>query len=163
MVLASTRNRVGYMSFPETMVYALEEGPRWTRCFANISGHFVDFILVLAHYGINVVYHVFAAANLNQFLDYHGAKMNVRVIIALLGIAILPFFLLRELKYLVPLNVIATVLDLAGLVGLLWYIFDGLGPITDRRMFPASANEIPLMIGIVMFSISSTGGVSTSK
>lgn len=161
MVMASARNRVGYMTFPETMQYAFEVGPPSVRCFATCSGHFVDFILCSSHYGINVVYLVFAAVNLQQFLDHYGTSLDVRVIIAFAGIVMLPIFQLRELKYLVPINAFATILDLWGLVAIVWYFFHGLGSLSDREKFPTEINNIPLMMGIVMFSVSSVGGVGS--
>lgn len=159
MVISSSRNKVGYMTFPETMTYAFRVGPESVRCLANCSGHFVDIILCLAHYGINVVYLVFAALNMKQFLEHYGSSLDVRILIAIAGAAMLPIFLLRELKYLVPINAFATVLDLLGLVAIVWYFFHGLGSLSEREKFPTSINNIPLMMGIVMFSVSSVGGV----
>lgn len=149
------------MTFPETMVYAFSEGPSWIRCFSKCSGYLVDIILCCSHYGVNVVYLVFVSVNLKQFLDYHDITLDLRVIIAFVGISLLPLFLLRELKYLVPGNLIATILDILGMLAILWYFFNGLGSIGDRALFPASVSDIPFAMGLAMFAISSVGGVGS--
>lgn len=159
MVLSSSRNQVGYMTFPQTMIYAFEEGPHLVRCLSKASGHFVDIVLGLSHYGVCVVYLVFVAVNMKQFLDYYGLKWDLRLIIAVTGLCLWPFFMLRELKYLVPSNIVATFLYFIGVLSIVWYFFDGLGPISDRDLFPPRAEDIPLMLGITLYGVSSVGGV----
>lgn len=163
MVKASASNKVGYMTFPETMVYAFGEGPGWIRCFSKVSGYLVDIILCSSHYGVNVVYLVFVSVNLKQFLDHYHVMLDLRVIIALVGLSLLPLFLLRELKYLVPGNLIATVLEILGILAILWYFFHGLGSIGDRQLFPSSISDIPFAMGLAMFAVSSVGGVGSRR
>lgn len=159
MVLSAARNQVAYMTFPETMIYAFQEGPHLLRCLSKASGHFVDIVLGLSHYGVCVVYLVFVALNTKQLLDHHGVQRDVRIIIAVAGLCLWPFFMLRELKYLVPSNIVATFLYFIGIFSILWYFFDGLGPISDRDLFPTKPQDIPVMMGVTLFAISSVGGV----
>ncbi|KAL7733891.1 hypothetical protein ACLKA6_011601 [Drosophila palustris] len=159
MVEASRRNKVGYMTFHETMVYAFSEGPKCCHWFSKGSGYMVDIILALSHYGVNVVYLVFAAANLKQFIDEHFGKVDVRIMIAIIGICLIPLFLLRQLKYLVPGNILASFLILGGLLAIFWYFFRGLPAISERNVVvdPSEWSRIPFALGIVLFATSSVG------
>ncbi|KAH8398832.1 hypothetical protein KR222_008358 [Zaprionus bogoriensis] len=156
MVEASKRNKVGYMNFPETMEFAFAEGPACTRFFSKASGYLVDLILGLSHYGVNVVYIVFVAVNVKQFLEEYDVTLDLRIIIAIVGVCCLPLFMLRQLKYLVPGNVIATFLILGGLLSIFWYFLRGLDSIGKRNMF-GEIISIPFFMGIVMFATSSVG------
>ncbi|KAH8371239.1 hypothetical protein KR093_006715, partial [Drosophila rubida] len=156
MVESCRRKKVPYMTFHETMEFAFEEGPKCSRWFSKASGYFVDVILGFSHYGTNVVYIVFVAVNLQQFFDEADVDLDLRILIAFVGICCIPLFLLRHLKYLVPGNIIASVLIVAGLLALFWYLFRGLPPISDRDMAPDYA-QIPFSLGIILFATSSVG------
>lgn len=164
MVEASRRNKVGYMTYHETMVYAFSEGPKFCHWFSKGSGYMVDIILALSHYGVNVVYLVFVAVNLKQFIDEHFNKVDVRIMIAIIGIFLIPLFLLRQLKYLVPANILASFLILGGLLAIFWYFFRGLPEISKRDVVVgfSKMDRIPFALGIVLFATSSVGVVSSS-
>ncbi|XP_034482011.1 glutamate transporter polyphemus [Drosophila innubila] len=159
MVESSRRNNVGYMTYHETMVYAFSEGPKCCRWFSKGSGYMVDLILGFSHYGVCVVYLVFVSVNMKQFVDEHFSKIDLRIMIAIIGIFCIPLFLLRQLKYLVPGNILASVLILAGLLAIFWYFFRGLPSITERAVLvkPAELYQIPFALGIVLFATSSVG------
>ncbi|XP_062132870.1 glutamate transporter polyphemus isoform X1 [Drosophila sulfurigaster albostrigata] len=156
MVESCRRKKVPYMTFHETMEFAFEEGPKCCRWFSKAAGYSVDIILGLSHYGVNVVYIVFVAVNLKQFIEEYFAKIDLRILIAIVGICCIPLFLLRHLKYLVPSNILATCLILLGILAIFWYLFRGLPSISERNMFP-DLIKIPFALGIVLFSISSVG------
>lgn len=165
MVESSRRNKVGYMTFHETMVYAFSEGPQCCRWFSKGSGYMVDIILGLSHYGVCVVYLVFVSVNMKQFADEHFSKFDLRIMIAIIGIFCIPLFLLRQLKYLVPGNILASFLILAGILAIFWYFFRGLPSISDRTVIvkPSEMYQIPYALGIVLFATSSVGVVSSSQ
>jgi len=161
MVESSRRNKVGYMSIHETMAYAISEGPKCVRWFSKASGYMVDIILGLSHYGVSVVYIVFVAVNLNQFVDEHFRKIDVRIMIAIVGIFCIPLFLLRQLKYLVPGNILASILIFAGLLAIFWYFLRGLPSFLDMNVV-GNVQDVPFALGIVLFAISSVGVVRFS-
>jgi len=161
MVESSRRNKVGYMSFHETMVYAFSEGPKFLRWFSKGSGYMVDIILGLSHYGCNVVYIVFVAVNMKQFVDEHFSKIDLRLMIAIVGIFCIPLFLLRQLKFLVPGNILASILIFGGLLAIFWYFFRGLPSISNIKLV-GDLLDVPFALGIVLFAISSVGVVRFS-
>lgn len=154
MVESSRRNMVGYMTFPQTMKYALSVGPKSCQCTSKFAGHLVNGILMFSHYGVCVVYIVFVSVNVKQVVDYYLSELDIRLSCAIVGILSIPLFLLRQLKYLVPTNMIANVLMYTGFACILYYYFRGLPPIDTMVIFN---HQLPLFLGILLFATSSVG------
>lgn len=160
MVESSRRNMVGYMTFPQTMKYALSVGPKSCQCTSKFAGHLVNGILMFSHYGVCVVYIVFVSVNVKQVVDYYLSELDIRLSCAIVGILSIPLFLLRQLKYLVPTNMIANVLMYTGFACILYYYFRGLPPIDTMVIFN---HQLPLFLGILLFATSSVGVVSNCQ
>ncbi|ALC44276.1 CG12943, partial [Drosophila busckii] len=157
MVECARRNKVGYMTYPESMQAAFADGPDWCSKCAVGGKYMVDIVLGFSHYGVNVVYVVFVAKNVKQFTEaYSSFKLDLRIYIAIAGMAELPLFLLRHLKYLVPINIIANILLYICFAIIFYYLFRGLPSISDREMFE-SPLQWPMFFGIVLFAVTSVG------
>ncbi|XP_017864450.1 PREDICTED: proton-coupled amino acid transporter-like protein CG1139 isoform X3 [Drosophila arizonae] len=155
MVESSRQNMVGYMNFPETMTYAISVGPKFCQCLSKCAGHFVNGILIFFHYGVCVVYIVFVSINVKQVVDYnYHERINTRIYCFIVGTLSLPLFSLRHLKYLVPTNILATLLMYTGLACIFYYLFTNLPPIDEIRQFNS---QLSLFVGIIMFGTSSVG------
>ncbi|KAH8302450.1 hypothetical protein KR044_006864, partial [Drosophila immigrans] len=161
MVESSRRNKLPYMTYPQTIAFAIQQGPQCCHWFSKASSILVDVILGLSHYMINVVYIVFVALNLRQFVEEYWCAIDLRLLIAIVGVCCIPLFIIRHLKYLVPANIIATFLILGGLLAIFWYLFRGLPSISDRDLFP-NWIKIPFALGIIIFSSSSVGVASAT-
>ncbi|EDW78862.2 uncharacterized protein Dwil_GK12489 [Drosophila willistoni] len=146
-----------YCSFPESMSYAFSVGPSWCRYCSKASAYVVDGVLGLAHYGVTVVYIVFVAENCRQLLvAIHNQNVDLRIFIAVVGFLVLPLFLVRHLKYLVPFNICANILMYMGFIIIIVYLFRGLPAFGDRHMF-GDPIKLPLFFGIVLFAVTSVG------
>ncbi|XP_017864454.1 PREDICTED: proton-coupled amino acid transporter-like protein CG1139 [Drosophila arizonae] len=154
MVESSRRNMVGYMTFPETMSYAISVGPKCCHWASKCSGHLVNAILIFSHYGVCVVYIVFVSVNVKQVIDHNCKELDVRLYCFIVGMLSLPLFLLRHLKYLVPTNIIANILMYTGFGCIFYYFFTNLPPIKDVELFNY---QLPLFFGILLFATSSVG------
>ncbi|XP_032291117.1 glutamate transporter polyphemus isoform X4 [Drosophila virilis] len=157
MVESSRRNKVGYMNFPDTMVFSFSVGPKCCRYISEGVGCLVDIILCIAHYGYNVVYHVFVAIHFKELSDIYITSSDLRVVCAIVGLLCLPLFLVRQLKYLVPFSIIANVLIYLSLCAICYYMIKGLPSLGEKRMLPLNALDVPIFVGIVMFATSSVG------
>ncbi|XP_064545778.1 glutamate transporter polyphemus-like [Drosophila montana] len=157
MIESSRRNQVGYMNFPETMVFSFSVGPKCCQSISKGVSPLVDIILCIAHYGVNVVYHVFVSIHFKELSDIYITTCDLRVVCAIVGLLFLPLFLVRQLKYLVPFSIIANILIYLSLCTICYYMFRGLPNLSDNRMLPLSVLDIPIFVGIVMFATSSVG------
>ncbi|XP_068142401.1 glutamate transporter polyphemus [Drosophila tropicalis] len=157
MVESSRRQEMPYCSFPESMAYAFSVGPSWCRYCSKASGYLVDGVLGIAHYGVTVVYIVFVAENCRQLLAaIHDQNVDLRIFVAVVGFLVLPLFLVRHLKYLVPFNICANILMYVGFIIIIVYLFRGLPALGDRCMF-GDPIKLPIYFGIVLFAVTSVG------
>ncbi|XP_032291111.1 glutamate transporter polyphemus isoform X2 [Drosophila virilis] len=154
MVESSRRNSVGYMTFPETVEYSFSVGPKCCRSISKVVAFFIDGVLAFSHYGICVVYVVFVALNIKQILDEVWPNIDVWIYCAAVGLLLIPLFLLRQLKYLVPTNILANILLYVGFACILYYFCIGLPPLGERELFKY---DLALFFGVVLFAISSVG------
>ncbi|EDW78864.2 uncharacterized protein Dwil_GK12488 [Drosophila willistoni] len=116
----------------------------------------VDLVLALSHYGVAVVYILFVAKNVQQLIHYHFSYYSLEIFVAVVGILLLPLFMVRQLKYLVPLNVLSNVLMYMGFLLIFYYLFRGLPSMSDRKMIGAF-DELLEFFGIVFFAVTSVG------
>ncbi|XP_030372912.1 glutamate transporter polyphemus-like [Scaptodrosophila lebanonensis] len=156
MVEAARQKQVGYATFPEAMAHAFSQGPGCFRYMARCSGWFVDGVLGFSQYCIGVVYIVFVAYNWKQLLDHLWTPIDLHILIVVVGCMLLPLFLIRHLKYLVPFNIIANICMYLGFMAISYYLVRGLPEITDRRMF-GDPLLLPLFFGIVLFAVTAVG------
>ncbi|XP_017058857.1 glutamate transporter polyphemus isoform X2 [Drosophila ficusphila] len=157
MVECSRRMHVGYATYPESMNYSFSQGPKCFKSCAKAGGYIVDVVLACSHYGVCVVYIVFVSASFKQLLDFYWTELDLRVYIAIIGLLLIPPFLIRQLKYLVPFNIMATIFIYLGFIMMMYFVFSDLPSISDRSIFFGELEKLPLFFGIALFSITSVG------
>ncbi|EDW94061.1 glutamate transporter polyphemus isoform X1 [Drosophila yakuba] len=157
MIECSRRLQIGYATYPVAMEYSFNQGPKFFKYLAKAGGYLVDGVLALSQAGVCVVYNVFVAATFKQLVDFYWGTADMRIYIAVVGICLIPPFLIRRLKYLVPFNILASILIYIGFSMLMYYLFIGLPPITDRDIVFGHIEKLPLFFGIALFSITSVG------
>jgi len=72
---------------------------------------------------------------------------------------LLPLFMIRRLKYLVPLNLVSNFLLYAGFALIMYYLFSGLPDINNRELATPPAEWIEFF-AIAAFSLTAVGSVS---
>ncbi|XP_072399590.1 proton-coupled amino acid transporter-like protein pathetic isoform X1 [Diabrotica undecimpunctata] len=155
------RQRVSALGFAEVAEAAFLIGPKGFHPWAKFAKAMINFFLVVDLIGCCCVYVLFVAKNLKQVVDgytdveYH---YDVRIYMA----ALLPFLigtnLIRNLKYLAPLSMLANVLVAVGLGITFYYIFNGLPPLSSRPHF-ASVSTLPAFFGTAIFALEGIGVV----
>lgn len=74
----------------------------------------MDAFLCIYHFGVDVVYVVFIGKNIKELGDDYLPPIDVRIYIALMTLPLMLTFLIRNLKYLVPLAVISNLFMIVG-------------------------------------------------
>ncbi|KAH8239296.1 hypothetical protein KR032_002916, partial [Drosophila birchii] len=157
MVECSRRMQVGYATYKETVTYSFMQGPGCLRCWAQAGGHFVNLMLCCSHYGICVAYVVFVSVGYKHILDQYIMALDLRIYVAIVGLLIIPLFLIRKLGNLVTINMLSNTMAYFGFIFMFYFLFIGLPPITERRYIFGDVKKMALFLGIVLFSISSVG------
>ncbi|KAH8336249.1 hypothetical protein KR067_009550 [Drosophila pandora] len=160
MIECARRQQMGYCTFPLSMQFSLTQGPKCFRSIAKAGAIIVYIVLISSHYGVCVVYLVFVSKNAKQLIDFHVQEMSLLIYVAIVGLLMIPPFLIRSLKWLVPFNLLASILIYLGFACIIYYLFQDLPPITDRAVFFGEVEYLPLFFGIALFSITSVGVVS---
>ncbi|KAH8373977.1 hypothetical protein KR200_006021, partial [Drosophila serrata] len=156
MYILCKRQRVPYVSFSDAMKLGLKQGPPWLRCLAPIAVPFVDGFLAFYHFGICCVYVVFIAESIKQLVDEYLVVWDVRLHMCIIIVPLLLIYSIKNLQLLAPFSSAANLLLAVGFGIILYYIFDDLPPLSERKAFVA-ITELPTFFGTVLFALEAVG------
>ncbi|XP_044754833.1 proton-coupled amino acid transporter 2-like isoform X2 [Coccinella septempunctata] len=142
--------------FAETVEMVFLEGPPRFQRMAKFMKKLVNVFLCVTQIGFCCVYFVFIAENLKQVLKDYDLHLDVHYNMAIIFLPILLTALVRNLKYLAPLSMIANVFMLIGLVITVYYIAQDLPSVEDRN-YVASLHQMPLFFGTALFAFEGIG------
>ncbi|CAK9820626.1 Proton-coupled amino acid transporter-like protein pathetic [Anthophora plagiata] len=147
------------MTYAETAEAAFLSGPKSLRPFANASRIFVNAALCATYLGGSCVYIIFVSESIQQVADYHsGTEIRIHFYIAALIPAVLLLGQVRNLKYMVPLSIVANASMIAGFAITLYYLFNDISMAPDVKLFPY-IQHFPTFLSTVLFAIEGIGVV----
>lgn len=155
------REQIPSLGFAETAEVAFKSGPPKLHKFSTAGRKFVNGALLATYYSALCVYIVFVARSIQQVADFYmevGDRLDIRVIIPMLLIGLLPLCLVRDLKYLVPFSAVANVFILVSFAITLYYLFN-VAPNVDNIEMVAPAQKLPLFFATVIFAMEGIGVV----
>ncbi|XP_043644569.1 glutamate transporter polyphemus isoform X2 [Drosophila teissieri] len=152
------RRRVPQVSMPEAVRIAYEEGPKWVNCLGRVAGFLTTCVLVFGQFLLCTVYLVFVSKNFKEIGDHYGERYNERYYVLAACLLLLPLFMIRRLKYLVPLNLVSNFLLYAGFALIMYYLFNGLPNINDRELATPPVEWIEFF-AIAAFSLTAVGSM----
>lgn len=124
--------------------------------FRNI----VNVFLVITQLGFCCVYFLFVATNLQDTMHFFHINMGVHSYLALLFPPMLALGMVKNLKYLTPVSLIAAIMTAWGLVITFYYILQDL-PHTSTVTAFASWHQLPLYFGTAIYAFEGIGMVSS--
>lgn len=158
MLETSRLNSVGSMTMSNTVEFAFTLGPKCFNSSAKAFAIFADVLLIVIHivigaYMIDILRILIQRISL---FSLHGIQGYITT-----GLAVLPVFLLKDLKFVVPFSVIANLLTLAVFFSLIVQriIFN-----TSIEAYPKLINfqvESLVFVGLCFVAINSFGLVCT--
>lgn len=119
----------------------------------------VNVFLVLTQLGFCCVYFLFVATNLQDTMHIFGINLNVHSYLALLFIPLLTLGMVKNLKYLTPVSLIASIMTAWGLVITFYYILQDLPHTGSVKAF-AGWHQLPLYFGTAIYAFEGIGMVS---
>ncbi|KAH8357082.1 hypothetical protein KR200_003040, partial [Drosophila serrata] len=152
------RRQVPQVSMPEAVKISYEEGPRCVQCLGSAAGIMTSCVLVIGQFLLCSVYLVFVSKNYKEIGDYHFGKTYEAYYVMCLCLVLLPLFLIRQLKYLVPLNILSNILLYVGFILIMYYLFSDLPSINDRVLAQPPLEWIEFF-GIAAFSLTAVGSM----
>ncbi|VEN47348.1 unnamed protein product [Callosobruchus maculatus] len=151
------RTRVPSLGFAEVAEAAFLAGPKAFHPWAKFAKAMINMFLVIDLIGCCCVYVVFVSKNVKQVVDPHY-ELDVRVYMAALLPLLIPTNMIRNLKWLSPLSMIANILVACGMGITFYYIFSDLPPL-DNVPPMASFSSLPGFFGTAIFALEGIGVV----
>ncbi|KAL4703799.1 hypothetical protein ACJJTC_011599 [Scirpophaga incertulas] len=152
------RNQRPALSFSEVVEDAFTSGPVPLRPYAKTMKNIINIFLVITQLGFCCVYFLFVATNLQDTMRFFHINMNVHTYLALLFPAILALSMVKNLKYLTPVSLIASIITAWGLVVTFYYILQDLPHTSTVKAF-ATWHQLPLYFGTAIYAFEGIGVV----
>lgn len=149
------------LGFAEVAEAAFLTGPKAFHPWARFAKAMINFFLVADLLGCCCVYVVFVAKNVKQVVDVYTPEdyhYDLRIYMATMLPILILINLLRNLKYLSPMSMMANVLVGVGLGITFYYIFSDL-PSLDSRPHFSSVTTLPAFFGTAIFALEGIGVV----
>uniref|UniRef100_A0A336LIC8 CSON003690 protein n=1 Tax=Culicoides sonorensis TaxID=179676 RepID=A0A336LIC8_CULSO len=127
--------------------------------YSRLARFLVDSFLIIDLLGCCCVYNIFVARNLKQVFDhYFESDLSVRWFIFALLIPLILINLIRNLKYLAPLSMIANTLIFIAISITIYYLVTDI-PDMNERPAVVSFDRMPKFFGTVIFALEGIGVV----
>lgn len=110
------RLQVPSLNFAEVCCRSFETGPIGLRRYSSLARNLVNMFLVITQLGFCCVYFVFVAANLREVVAHYFFDLDTRVYLLLLLVPMVLLNLVKSLKFLTPVSLIAAFLTVAGML-----------------------------------------------
>ncbi|XP_969657.2 proton-coupled amino acid transporter-like protein pathetic isoform X2 [Tribolium castaneum] len=155
------RNRVPSLGYAEVAEAAFLAGPQSIRPWAKFAKAMINLFLVIDLLGCCCVYIMFVAENIKQVVDNYTPKdthQDIKIYMAALLPLLILINLIRNLKYLSPLSMIANILVASGM-GITYYYLINEMPSLDERPKIVEFTKLPKFFGTVIFALEGIGVV----
>lgn len=109
------RMKVPSMNFPDVSYHALSTGPFVWRKYALLLRRTINVFLCITQLGGCSVYFVVVSINLKEVIDHYFVTLDTRIYLFLLFIPMILLNFLKNLKYLAPISLFASILTVTGI------------------------------------------------
>ncbi|KAH8395576.1 hypothetical protein KR222_000484, partial [Zaprionus bogoriensis] len=145
------------LDFSEVAFCSFETGPLGLRRYSQLARRVVTTFLFITQIGFCCVYFLFVALNIKNVVD-HYFKMDVHIYLLLMLAPMILLNLVRNLKYLTPVSLVAAVLTVAGLAISFSYMLHDLPDVHTVKPVATWAT-LPLYFGTAIYAFEGIGVV----
>ncbi|XP_055636354.1 proton-coupled amino acid transporter-like protein CG1139 isoform X2 [Toxorhynchites rutilus septentrionalis] len=150
------RLQVPSLNFSEVCHRSFESGPMGLRRYSTVAKNLINLFLVVTQLGFCCVYFVFVAANIREVVAHYFFDLDTRVYLLLMLIPMVLLNLVKNLKYLTPISLVAAFLTVAGLACTFNYVLQDLPNTHTVKPF-ASWAQLPLYFGTAVYAFEGIG------
>ncbi|XP_068912540.1 proton-coupled amino acid transporter-like protein pathetic isoform X3 [Tenebrio molitor] len=155
------RNKVPALGYAEVAEAAFSAGPRSVRPWAKFAKAMINLFLVIDLLGCCCVYVLFVAESIKQVVDNYteeSTHQDMKVYMASLLPLLILMNLIRNLKYLSPLSMIANILVAVGMGITFYYLIVDMPSLDERPKF-VEFTKLPKFFGTAIFALEGIGVV----
>ncbi|KAL5280369.1 hypothetical protein ACFFRR_004389 [Megaselia abdita] len=148
------------MNFAQVAYASFETGPLGLRRYSLLAKKAVDTFLFITQIGFCCVYFLFVAMNIQVVVEhfYPAIKWDVKAYLLILLVPMILLNLVRNLKYLTPVSLFASLITVVGLTITFMYLLHDL-PRTSTVKPVASWATLPLYFGTAIYAFEGIGVV----
>ncbi|XP_058453899.1 proton-coupled amino acid transporter-like protein CG1139 isoform X2 [Malaya genurostris] len=150
------RLQVPSLSFAEVCHRSFECGPIGLRRYSSLARNLINMFLVITQLGFCCVYFVFVAANIREVVAHYFFDLDTRIYLLLMLIPMVLLNLVKNLKYLTPISLIAAFLTVAGLACTFYFVLQDLPNTHTVKPFSSLA-QLPLYFGTAVYAFEGIG------
>ncbi|XP_052860153.1 proton-coupled amino acid transporter 2-like [Anopheles cruzii] len=146
------------LSYADVGFCALDSGPIWMQPLAGGFRRLINTFLVVMQLGLCCVYFLFVAVNVRELLAYANIHTTVLTVLVWLLAPLTLLNLVRSLKLLTPMSLVASIFAVAGLAIAFLFLLQDL-PHSASVPPISSWSTLPLYFGTVMYAFEGIGVV----
>lgn len=150
------RLQVPALNFAEVCSRSFETGPIGLRRYSNLARNLVNMFLVITQLGFCCVYFVFVAVNLQEVVAHYFFYLDTRIYLLLLLVPMVLLNLVKNLKFLTPVSLVAACLTVAGLACTFYFVLQDLPKTNTVKPFSSWA-QLPLYFGTAVYAFEGIG------
>lgn len=152
----SRRLQVPSLDFSQVCCAAFETGPSGLRRYAHFVKRVINIFLCITQLGFCCVYFLFVALNLQEVITRYYGKYDIRLYLLMILVPMILLNLVKNLKYLAPVSLVAACLTLGGLCITFYYLLHDLPNTSTVHGFSSWA-KLPLYFGTAIYAFEGIG------
>ncbi|KAL3266084.1 hypothetical protein HHI36_010270 [Cryptolaemus montrouzieri] len=152
----SKRNGGCLLSFAEVVKLSLEGGPKWMQKYSLLARTMTNIFLCMTQMGFCCIYLVFVAANLQEIIKHYFYDIEFFWVITILLVPMILLNWVRNLKFLIPFSLIASLLTSASLIIIFGYLFSNIPRIDSIKEF-GRGQGLALFFGTAVYAFEGIG------
>ncbi|XP_067639712.1 proton-coupled amino acid transporter 1 isoform X2 [Eurosta solidaginis] len=138
--------------YADTVEQCFANGPVKLRNWSKMMKTIVNIFICVTQLGFCCIYMVFISTNMQQIFKAYQIGIDVHLVMLIISIPILLTSLITNLKYLMPVSLIASICMIFGLAITLFYALkDGLPSASERKLYTDSS-RLALFFGTAIFA-----------
>ncbi len=151
------RNSTPSMSYIGMTREAFSCGPEYLRWCSTYTEGIVYAVFLFIWAGGNAIVFLLASQNLKDSYDFFfHTDVDVRLIMVYLVIPLTALCWIPDLKLLLPLSFFTNVVNIVSICVIAYYAVQDLPEMGSRQM-AANPRNLPLFVGLLLFTINATG------
>ncbi|XP_036319210.1 proton-coupled amino acid transporter 1-like isoform X7 [Rhagoletis pomonella] len=138
--------------YADTVEQCFANGPVKLRAWSKMMRTIVNIFICVTQLGFCCIYMVFISTNMKQIFDAYKIEIDVHLVMLIIFVPILLTSLITNLKWLMPVSLIASICMIFGLAITIFYALkDGLPSPSERRLYN-DGPHLALFFGTAIFA-----------
>ncbi|KAK9885665.1 hypothetical protein WA026_012428 [Henosepilachna vigintioctopunctata] len=146
------------LGFADVVEYSFERGPKWVQKYSKIVRTMTNIFLCITQMGFCCVYFVFVAANFQSVIKHYFFEIDLCWFLTIILVPMVLLNWIRNLKFLTPFSLIASILMSVGLIIIFGYLLNNIPPISGIQEFGVS-KDLALFFGTAVYAFEGIGVV----